>query len=129
MKCFCHYFLLRSFFHFFSSSLLCKFAQKMPVRGVFVIFFYLHADEHGKTRSTLHLQTSFPPWPRGKGKLSFDLSTSFDFSFRGIADRSSPSDRSPIHPKLKSKLGVECRKTLSSTARPRRQTLWPSGFN
>ena len=34
------------------------------------------------------------------------------------------TDRSMIHPKLKSKLGVECRKTLDSTARPRRQTLF-----
>ena len=32
--------------------------------------------------------------------------------------------RSTIHPKLKSKLDVEYRKTLDSTARPRRQTLF-----
>ena len=34
------------------------------------------------------------------------------------------TNRSTIHPKLKSKLGVQCRKTLGSTARPRRQTLF-----
>ena len=33
------------------------------------------------------------------------------------------TDRSTIHPKLKSKLGVEFRKTLGSTARPRGQML------
>ena len=67
MKCFCHYFSLRVFFNFFTSSLLTYFAKEAPVRGVFVFFFYLHADEQGVTRSSFHSQSTFPPWPRGKG--------------------------------------------------------------
>ena len=39
------------------------------------------------------------------------------------------TDVSSIHRKLKSELGVECRKTLGSTARPGRQTLMPNVFN
>ena len=39
MKCFCHYFSLRVFFNFFTSSLLTYFAKEAPVRGVFVFFF------------------------------------------------------------------------------------------
>ena len=46
-----------------------------------------------------------------------------------ILTRSSWTDRSSIHPKLKSKLDVECRKTLGSTARTGRQTLLPKVFN
>ena len=38
------------------------------------------------------------------------------------------TDRSSIHRKLKSKLGVECRKTLGSTARPGRETLIDQRF-
>ena len=38
------------------------------------------------------------------------------------------TDRSSIHRKLKSKLGVECRKTLGSTARPGRETLIAQRF-
>ena len=38
-------------------------------------------------------------------------------------------DLSLNHPKLKSKLGVVCAKTLGSTAGPRRQTLMPKVFN
>ena len=64
--------------------------------------------------------------------------------FGWFADRSSPTevggeefnshslswaDRSSIHPKLKSKLDVECRKTLGSTARTGRQTLLTKVFN
>ena len=63
--------------------------------------------------------------------------------FGWFADRSSPTevgeefnshslswtDRSSIHPKLKSKLDVECRKTLGSTARTGRQTLLLKVFN
>ena len=40
---------------------------KNACKGCFFNFFYLHADEQGKTRSSFHCQTSFPPWPRGKG--------------------------------------------------------------
>ena len=60
-------FSLKCFLYFFTSILLDYFAQKTPERGVFELFFYLHADERGKTRSIFHCQTSFPPWPRGKG--------------------------------------------------------------
>ena len=41
--------------------------KKSPFKRVFVIFFYLHAREQGKTRSSCHWQSTFPPWPRGKG--------------------------------------------------------------
>ena len=40
---------------------------KNACKGCFCNFFYLHADEQGKTRSSFPCQTSFPPWPRGKG--------------------------------------------------------------
>ena len=47
-----------------------------------------------------------------------------NWGWRGFNSHSlSWTDRSSIHPKLKSKLGVECRKTLGSTARPGRETL------
>ena len=38
------------------------------------------------------------------------------------------TNRSSIHRKFKSKLGVECRKTLGSTARPGRETLIDQRF-
>ena len=41
--------------------------KNSPFKRVFVIFFYLHAREQGKTRSSCQWQSTFPPWPRGKG--------------------------------------------------------------
>ena len=43
------------------------FRKRNAGKGRFCNFFYLHADEQGKTRLRFCLQTSFPPWPRGKG--------------------------------------------------------------
>ena len=71
-----------------------------------------------------------PPWPRGKDNC-------LDFDFGWIEDRSSStefgknfnSDRCSIHPKLKSKLGVECRKTLGSTASRGGKRYFPSVVN
>ena len=137
IKCFCYYFSLIVFSNFFVCTFLIHFAKEARVRGVFIIF-YLHADEQGMTRSRSHWQSTFPPWPRGKNDCLFGLLTSFEFDFGWIVDRSSPTsvgenlilrslswtDRSTIHQKLKSKLGVEFRKTLGSSARPRGQTLF-----
>ena len=46
--------------------------KKSPFKRVFVIFFYLHAREQGKTRSNCRWQSTFPPWPRGKGNCLQD---------------------------------------------------------
>ena len=52
-----------------------------------------------------------------------------NWGWRGFNSHSlSWTDRSSIHPKLKSWLGVECRKTLGSTARPGRETLIAQSF-
>ena len=56
-------------------------SPKNACKGRFCIFFYLHAEERGKTSSSFRWQTSFPPWPRGKGNC-------LDFDFRWIGDRS-----------------------------------------
>ena len=36
-------------------------SPKNACKGRFCIFFYLHTDEQGKTRSSFHWQSSFPP--------------------------------------------------------------------
>ena len=46
--------------------------KRTPFKRIFVIFFYLHAGEQGKTRSSCHWQSTFPPWPRGKGNCLQD---------------------------------------------------------
>ena len=143
MKWFYHHSLLKCFFYFFASSLVSYFVKKTACTGRFRIFFYLHAIEQGKTRSSCDWQPTFPPWPRGKSNCLKDPPKSSDFDFGWFADRSSPTevgwgfnshslswpDLSLNHPKLKSKLGVVCAKTLGSTAGPRRQTLMPKVFN
>ena len=109
----------------------------MPVRGVFNYFFYLHADERGNTRSSIRWQTSFCPWPKGKSNClptcphHLTLILNLGGSRTGEAQLrlvQLDDDRSAIHPKLKSKLDMECRKTLGSTARPRRETLFGHCF-
>ena len=136
------------FYHFFYSDIsftsllvvyLVNFLKKSPFKRVFVIFFYLHAREQRKTRSTCRWHSTFPPWPRGKGNCLQDCPHRFwvvrgqvksNWGWRGFNSHSlSWTDRSSIHPKLKSKLDVECRKTLGSTARTGRQTLLPKVFN
>ena len=136
------------FYHFFSSDIsftsllvvyLVNSLKKSPFKRVFVIFFYLHAREQGKTRSSCRWQSTFPPWPRGKGNCLQDCPHRFwvvrgqvksNWGWRGFNSHSlSWTDRSSIHPKLKSKLDVECRKTLGSTARTGRQTLLTNVFN
>ena len=136
------------FYHFFYSDIsftsllvvyLVNFPKKSPFKRVFVIFFYLHAREQRKTRSSCRWQSTFPPWPRGKGNCLQDCPHRFwvvrgqvksNWGWRGFNSHSlSWTDRSSIHPKLKSKLDVECRKTLGSTARTGRQTLLPKVFN
>ena len=136
------------FYHFFYSDIsftsllvvyLVNFLKKSPFKRVFVIFFYLHAREQRKTRSSCRWQSTFPPWPRGKGNCLQDCPHRFwvvrgqvksNWGWRGFNSHSlSWTDRSSIHPKLKSKLDVECRKTLGSTARTGRQTLLPKVFN
>ena len=55
---------------FFTSLLvvyLVNFLKNSPFKRVFVFFFYLHAREQGKTRSSCRRQSTFPPWSRGKG--------------------------------------------------------------
>ena len=117
--------------------------KKSPFKRVFVIFFYLHAREQGKTRSSCRWQSTFPPWLRGKGNCLQDCphrmtlilggSRTGQVQLRLVGGFNSHSlswtDLSSIRPKLKSKLGVECRKTLGSTARTGRQTLLPKVFN
>ena len=138
-------FAVVSFSGLFPRSLLLVYFVNPPknaCKGRFCIFFYLHAGEQGKTCSSSYWQTSFPPWPRGKSKclptcphrltLVLGWSRTGQVQLRcwwNILHSLSWTDRSPIHPKLKSKLGVEFRKTLGSTTRPRRQTLLPSVFN
>ena len=59
----------------FTSLLLVDLVNSLkrtPFKRVFVIFFYLHAGEQGKTRSSCHWQSTFPPWPRGKGNCLQD---------------------------------------------------------
>ena len=59
----------------FTSLLLAYLVNSLkrtPFKRVFVIFFYLHAGEQGKTRSSCHWQSTFPPWPRGKGNCLQD---------------------------------------------------------
>ena len=51
---------------------LVNLLKKTSLKGVFVIFFYLHVDEQGKTRSICRWQSTFPPWPRGKGNCLHD---------------------------------------------------------
>ena len=94
------------------------------------------------TRSSSHWQSTFPSWPRGKNNclpgFAHRLNLILDGSTTGqvqpqvgenlILHSLSRTDRSTIHPKLKSKLGVEFRKTLGSTARPRGQTLFAQCF-
>ena len=136
IKCFCHYFSLIVFYNFFVCSLLIYFAKEAHVRGVF-IFFYLHADEQGMIRSSSCWQSTFTPWPRGKNNSLSDFAHRLNLVLDGSTGQVQPqlvrililhslswTDRSTIHPKLKSKLGVEFRKTLGSTARPRGQTLF-----
>ena len=59
----------------FTSLLLVDLVNSLkrtPFKRVFVIFFYLHAGEQGKTCSSCHWQSTFPPWPRGKGNCLQD---------------------------------------------------------
>ena len=67
---------MNGLYHFFNSDIsftsllvvyLVNFLKKSPFKRIFVSFFYLHAREEGKTRSSCHWQSTFPPWPRGKG--------------------------------------------------------------
>ena len=136
------------FYHFFNSDIsfssllvayLVNSLKTSPFKRVFVIFFYLHAREEGKTRLSCRWQSTFPPWPRGKGNCLRDCPHRF-WVVRGQVKSNwgwwwgfnshslSWTDRSSIHRKLKSKLGVECRKTLGSTARPGRETLIDQRF-
>ena len=46
--------------------------KRTPFKRIFVIFFYLHAGEQGKTRSSCRWQSTFPPWPRGEGNCLQD---------------------------------------------------------
>ena len=140
------------FYHFFNSDLsftsllvvyLVNSLKKSPFKRVFVIFFYLHAREQGKTRSSCRWQSTFPPWLRGKGNCLQDCPDRMTLILGGSrtgqvqlrlvwgfnSHSLSWTDLSSIRPKLKSKLGVECRKTLGSTARTGRQTLLPKVFN
>ena len=50
---------------FFQFTLLNR--PKNACKRSFCNFFYLHTDEQGKTRSMFYWQSTFPPWPRGKG--------------------------------------------------------------
>ena len=89
------------FYHYFNSGIsftsllvvyLVNSLKNSPFKRVFVIFFYLHSREQGKTRSSCRWQSTFPPWPRGKGNCLQDCPTSFDFGFGWFADRSSPTE-------------------------------------
>ena len=72
---------MNSFYHFLNpdipfTSLLVVYLvnspKKSPFKRFFLIFFYLHAREQGKTRSSCRWQSTFPPWPRGKGNCLQD---------------------------------------------------------
>ena len=133
IECFCSYFSLIVFSNFFVCTLLIYLAKETHVRGVFVIFLFACWWARNDPFE-FSLAINFP----FVAERSSGLRTSFEFDFGWIVDRSSPTsvgknlilhslswtDWSTIHLKLKSKLGVEFRKTLGSTARPRGQTLF-----
>ena len=66
--------------------------KNSPSSEFLYVFFYLHAREQEKTLSSCRWQSTFPPWPRGKGNCLSGLPTSFDFGFGWFADRSSPTE-------------------------------------
>ena len=72
---------MNRFYRFFNSDIsftsllvvyLVNSLKNSPFERVFVFFFYLHAREQGKTRSSCRWQSTFPPWPRGKGNCLQD---------------------------------------------------------
>ena len=139
------------FYYFFNSDIsftsllvvyLVNSLKKSPFKRVFVIFFIcmLVSKERsvrvvvgnqlflrGREVKVTVFRTAHIVWlwfwvVRGQVKSNW--------GWQGFNSHSlSWTDLSSIHPKLKSKLGVECRKTLGSTARPGRQTLMPNVFN
>ena len=118
---------------FFTFTLLDYFAQKTPKRGVFWIFFICmpmseerpvrffiakHLSLHGREVKVTVFLLDHVIWlwfwvDRRQAMFNRKFNTSIIWT-----------NRSTIHLKLKSNLGVQCRKTLGSTARPRRQTLF-----
>ena len=131
-------FSFRWFSNFFTSGLLPYFAKETTLRTFFAIFFYLNADGNewpvrvfignhlflgGQEVKVTVFRTTQIVW------LWFwvdrrQVKSNWGWCENWILHSLSWTDRSPIQPKLKSKLGVECRKTLDSTARPRRQMLF-----
>ena len=72
---------MNRFYHYFNSDIsftsllvvyLVNSRKNSPFKRVFVFFFYLHAREQRKTRSSCRWQSTFPPWPRGKGNCLQD---------------------------------------------------------
>ena len=138
---FYHYFNSVILTHFFTCGLLGEFPKKLAFQASFCIFFIcvLVSKERpvrvvdgnqlflrGREVKATVFKTAHIVWlwfwvVRGQVKS--------DWGWWGFNSHSlSLTDRSSIHPKLKSKLGMECRKTLDSTARPGRQTLIAQSF-
>ena len=128
------------FYHYFNSDIsftsllvvyLVNSLKNSPFKRVFVFFFIcMLVSKERPVRVVVGNQLFL----RGREvKATVFRTALIDFGW-WFADRSCPTevgeefnshslswtDRSSIHPKLKSKLGVECRKTLGSTARPGR---------
>ena len=122
------------------TSLLLVYLVKSPKKCLSVAFLYIfficmlrRKGRHVRVFSSKHLS----PLGREVKVTVLRFAHVVDFDFGWIGDRSSPTevvenlilhslswlDLSPIHLKRKSMLGVECRKTLSSTARPRRANV------
>ena len=130
-------------FTLFTSSLLSYFAKKTAWKGRFCIFFICMLMSK---KRPVRVVVGHQLFLRGREVKGTVLRTPpkvvwlWFWVVRGQVKSNSSwwgfnshllswPDLSLNHPKLKSKLGVVCTKTLGSTAGPRRKTLMPKVFN